>query len=74
MTVHGFRSSFFDWAAESNQLPREVVEASLAHAIVNRAGALYRRGDLLEKRRSLMDAWGDFCISGQRSDIAMAKS
>jgi len=71
VTVHGFRSSFSDWAAESTQFPREVVEASLAHAIENRVEAAYRRGDLLEKRRRLMDAWGDFCISGHRSDITM---
>ena len=71
VTVHGFRSSFSDGAAESSQFPREVVEASLAHAIENRVEAAYRRGDLLEKRRRLMIAWGDFCISGHRSDIMM---
>lgn len=47
VTAHGFRSSFSDWAAESTQFPREVVEASLAHAIENRVEAAYRRGDLL---------------------------
>lgn len=70
VTVHGFRSSFSDWAAESTQFPREVVEASLAHAIENRVEAAYRRGDLLEKRRRLMDAWCDFC-SGAASALAI---
>ena len=70
VTVHGFRSSFSDWAAESSQFPREVVEASLAHAIENRVEAAYRRGDLLEKRRRLMDAWCDFC-SGAASALAI---
>jgi len=70
VTVHGFRSSFSDWAAESTQFPREVVEASLAHAIENRVEAAYRRGDLLEKRRRLMNAWGGFC-SGAASALAI---
>ena len=70
VTFHGFRSSFSDWAAESTQFPREVVEASLAHAIENRVEAAYRRGDLLEKRRRLMNAWGGFC-SGAASALAI---
>ncbi|MCJ2137442.1 integrase arm-type DNA-binding domain-containing protein [Methylobacterium sp. J-026] len=61
ITAHGFRSSFRDWAAEATNLPREVAEMALAHTIENRVEAAYRRGDLLEKRRELMELWGSFC-------------
>lgn len=57
---HGFRSSFTDWAAEKTSFPREVVEMALAHTIENEVEAAYRRGDLFEKRRKLMDAWGAY--------------
>lgn len=60
VTVHGFRSSFRDWAAERTAFPHEVCEMALAHTIANAAEAAYRRGDLFEKRRKLMEAWGDF--------------
>jgi integrase len=60
-TVHGFRSSFRDWAAERTNFPREVAEMALAHAIPNAVEAAYRRGDLFEKRRRLMDSWADYC-------------
>ena len=63
LTAHGFRSSFSDWAAERTAYPREVVEMALAHAIENKVEAAYRRGDLFEKRRQLMEAWGRFCAS-----------
>jgi len=62
-TVHGFRSSFSDWCAERTGYPREVVEMALAHAIENRVEAAYRRGDLFEKRRLLMQEWGRFCTT-----------
>jgi len=61
ITVHGFRSSFRDWAAESTAYPGEVVEMALAHAIKNLTKAAYRRGDLLEKRGRLMEEWARFC-------------
>jgi integrase len=61
LTPHGFRSSFSDWAAERTAYPREVVEMALAHAIGNKVEAAYRRGDLFDKRRQLMEAWGKFC-------------
>jgi integrase len=61
VTVHGFRSSFRDWAAERTSTPGEVAEAALAHAIPNRVEAAYRRTDFLEKRRDLMAGWGAFC-------------
>ena len=60
LTVHGFRSSFRDWAAESTAFPAEVVEMALAHTIGNQVEAAYRRGDLLDKRRELMQAWADW--------------
>jgi integrase len=60
-TVHGFRSSFRDWAAERTSFPREVAEQALAHTIGNAVEAAYRRGDLFEKRRRLMDSWSEFC-------------
>ena len=59
-TVHGFRSSFRDWAAETTTFPREVAEMALAHAIPDKTEAAYRRGALLAKRRELMQAWADF--------------
>lgn len=59
-TVHGFRSTFRDWAAETTPYPNEVVEMALAHTIANKAEAAYRRGDLLQKRRQLMDDWAEF--------------
>jgi integrase len=59
-TVHGFRSSFRDWAGDQTSFPREVIEAALAHAIGDKTEAAYRRSDALEKRRKLMDAWAAF--------------
>ncbi|MFN3233409.1 MAG: tyrosine-type recombinase/integrase [Alphaproteobacteria bacterium] len=62
-TVHGFRSSFRDWAAEKTRYPREAAEAALAHFVKDRVEAAYRRGDLFEKRTSLMRDWALFCAS-----------
>jgi integrase len=59
-TPHGFRSSFRDWAAERTNVPREVAEMALAHTVENRVEAAYRRGDLFEKRRELMESWSMF--------------
>lgn len=59
-TVHGFRSSFRDWAAEETDFAGEVAEMALAHVIGDQTEAAYRRGDLLEKRRELMRAWADY--------------
>ena len=61
VTVHGFRSTFRDWAAESTAYPNHVVEQALAHTISNAVEAAYRRGDLFEKRRHLMNDWAAFC-------------
>lgn len=62
-TVHGFRSTFRDWAAEQTDFPGEVVEAALAHAIANKVEAAYRRTNFLEKRRTLMRNWEGFLIA-----------
>jgi integrase len=64
-TVHGFRSTFRDWAAEQTAFPNEVVEMALAHIVSDKTEAAYRRGDLFEKRRRLMGAWADYCLQGR---------
>jgi integrase len=63
VSVHGMRSSFRDWAAERTNYPNHVVEQALAHAIGNAVEAAYRRGDLLDQRKRLMDAWSEYCAS-----------
>jgi integrase len=63
ITVHGFRSTFRDWAAERTNYPNHVVEMALGHAIEDEVEAAYRRGDLFEKRRRLMNAWAEFCAT-----------
>jgi integrase len=65
ITAHGFRSSFRDWAAETHDASRDVAEMALAHAISDKTEAAYRRGDLFEKRRRLMDDWARFCTSNE---------
>ncbi|WP_353810575.1 integrase arm-type DNA-binding domain-containing protein [Mesorhizobium sp.] len=60
LTVHGFRSTFRDWAAERSNFQREVAEAALAHVLSDKTEAAYQRGDMLEKRRKLMNAWAKF--------------
>jgi len=64
LTVHGFRSTFKDWAAERTAFPNEVSEAALAHVVGDKVEAAYRRGDLFEKRRKLMNAWANYWRSG----------
>ena len=69
ITTHGFRSSFSDWAGEESSFPREVIEAALAHRVGDATERAYRRGDALEKRRHLMEAWASYVeppIPGQR--------
>lgn len=65
ITVHGFRSTFRDWCSESvaNSFPREVCEHALAHSLPDKVEAAYRRGDLIEKRVMLMQAWADYCAA-----------
>jgi integrase len=64
---HGFRSTFRDWCAEHTNAAREVAEMALAHAIGNEVEAAYRRGDLFDKRRRLMDEWAAFLQPAQRA-------
>jgi integrase len=71
VTVHGFRSAFRDWAAECTNFTNEVCEAALAHTVTNKVEAAYRRGDLFEKRRKLMDAWAAFC-SAPKAHLGIA--
>ena len=63
---HGFRSSFRDWAAEKTDYPREVVEAALAHVVHNKVEAAYRRTDLFERRRHLMNDWAAYLADDRR--------
>jgi integrase len=63
LTVHGFRATFKTWASERTSFQNEVVEASLAHAIGSKVEQAYRRGDLFEKRRRLMQQWATFCTT-----------
>ena len=66
--LHGFRSSFRDWAAEETDHPREVIEAALAHVVQNRVEAAYRRTDLFERRRRLMGDWAAY-LSGEAGQV-----
>lgn len=68
-TVHGFRSSFRDWVAEETEHSPEVAEMALAHTISNRVEAAYRRGNLIERRRRLMNDWEAFCLTGTWSNV-----
>ncbi len=68
-TVHGFRSSFRDWAGNVSNFPRELVETALAHVIGDKAEQAYRRSDALEKRRKLMDAWAAYCATPKTGSI-----
>jgi integrase len=61
LTVHGFRSTFRNWSEEATSTPSAVAEAALAHGIPDKVEAAYRRGDLFEKRRVLMEQWVAFC-------------
>jgi integrase len=63
LTVHGFRSTFTDWAHEQTSFPGIVIDMALAHKVSDKVEAAYRRGDLFDKRRKLMEAWADFCSS-----------
>jgi integrase len=78
ITVHGFRSSFRDWAADVSGHPREVIEAALAHVVKSKAEAAYARSDLLERRRPLMAAWAAFldgtAAVGEVVDLATRRS
>jgi integrase len=71
-TVHGFRSSFRDWVDTETSFPGDLAERSLAHKTGNAVERSYRRNDALDKRRQLMDAWGDFCCPPDHGDNVLA--
>ena len=69
LTAHGFRSAFSDWASEVSPFSSELRETALAHTIGNKAEAAYRRGDALEKRRAMMEAWAQWCEPRDGSNV-----
>lgn len=73
LTVHGFRSSFRDWAAEQTNFPRELAEAALAHTLRDKVEAAYQRGDLLDRRRKLMEAWSAYCAKKPADVLPLVK-
>ena len=68
-TVHGFRSTFRDWAGNRTSFPRELAEHALSHQIGDKVEQAYRRDDALERRRPLMNSWMSFCMAGDASNI-----
>ena len=73
LTVHGFRSAFRDWAGNETSFAREIAEAALAHIIGDAAERAYRRGDALEKRRAMMEAWAQWCEPKSANVLALAE-
>jgi integrase len=71
ITAHGFRSTFRDWAAEATNHSREVAEMALAHTLENKVEAAYRRGDLFEKRRCLMEDWASYCVAASQQNTVL---
>ncbi|OOZ40238.1 tyrosine-type recombinase/integrase [Solemya elarraichensis gill symbiont] len=70
LTTHGFRSTFRDWCAEMTNHPREIAESALAHVLESKSEAAYQRGDLLERRRRLMEAWEGYLLTdGASADV-----
>ena len=71
---HGFRSAFRDWVSEETSFDGAVAEAALAHSIKNKVEAAYRRGNLLDKRRPMMSAWGDYCSGKDRAVVQLVRT
>ena len=69
LTVHGFRSSFRDWVAERTSFSSDLAEMALAHTVGDKTERAYRRSDLFEKRRELMDAWAAFIATSTKSGL-----
>ena len=72
VTTHGFRSTFRDWCSECTNFSHEVIEMALAHTIGNKVEAAYRRGDLFEKRRILMEVWANFCMRAPGKGVVVS--
>jgi integrase len=70
-TVHGFRSAFRDWCGDQTHFPREIAEAALSHVLGDKAEQAYRRGDALEKRRKLMDAWASYLAAQPQDNVVL---
>jgi integrase len=70
LTAHGFRSAFRDWTAETTGYPTEIAEMALAHAVGSKVEAAYRRGDLFEKRKRMMDDWATYCSTPSNTQRA----
>lgn len=73
VTVHGFRSSFRDWAGNVSTFPREVTETALSHVIGDKSEQAYRRRDALDKRRKLTDAWAAYCEPRKGGNVVTLK-
>jgi integrase len=71
MTVHGLRSSFRDWAAEWTSFPREVIEQALAHTVGSAVERAYKRSDVLEKRRALLELWAQHCAGSAIENVVL---
>lgn len=72
LTVHGFRSTFRDWAAECTTYPNEMAEMALAHTVDDKVEAAYRRGDMFQRRRQMMDDWAMWCEGQVQTESATA--
>jgi len=73
VSQHGFRSSFRDWAGDATSFPRDIIEQALAHAVGNDVELAYRRSDALERRRTVMERWADYC-AGRSEVIGLART
>jgi integrase len=75
VTVHGFRSTFMDWATECTTFPAEMRDLALAHTVSDKVEAAYRRGDMFDRRREMMAVWGQFCEpqSGSEKVVSLAR-
>ena len=71
ITVHGFRSTFRDWVAEKTDTPERIAESALAHKLKDASEAAYQRGDLIEKRQTLMNLWAHYCYPSQRKNAVV---
>ena len=70
---HGLRSTFRDWAAERTEYPREMAEIALAHNVGSEVERAYRRGDMVERRRAMMQAWGRFLKGESASTVVQMR-
>lgn len=72
-SVHGFRSTFRDWAGEATTFPEAVAEAALSHQVGSEVERAYKRGDVLEKRRKMMEAWAGYCDRPKAANVLEMK-